>query len=995
MTAPADVEPDGMSTNSLPFPMVGIGASAGGFESVMKLLKILPPDTGMAFVVVLHLDPRHESKLTELVARATPMPTVEIKDEVAPEPNHIYVLPANRDVILHQRRLRLVRRPDTERLHMPVDHFFSSLAQEQGSRAIGVVLSGTGSDGTAGLVAIKGEAGITMAEAESSAKYFGMPLSAIDAGCVDAVLTAEELAKELARIASHPFVRPRQARKSRAGTTAFPESIDALGKIFFLLKHHSDVDFSLYKQNTLKRRISRRMVLRRLERVEEYVSLLRSNTEELEALFHDLLINVTGFFRDPKVYALLKKLVIPKIIKSKGHDDPIRVWVPGCSTGEEVYSLAICLQEEVSRLTRNIKIQIFGTDLSEPALARARTGIYSGSIVKDVSPDRLRRFFTRVNQGYQINRSVRDLCPFARQNICEDPPFSRLDFISCRNVLIYLGPDLQKRCIPVFHYALNPGGFLLLGPSETIGGASDLFFLLDKKCKVYSRRSVARSANLEFATRTGLAERPQLFRPDVSAPPQFKKELDFQKQADRILLDHCVPCGVIVDRQLRILEFRGHTSRFLEHPPGSANLSLLALVHPSLVIDVRTTVHKALKNQTPVHKNGAVLKTNKGSETVDIQAIPFTVPPSDESFLIVLFKEPAAADAGPAPARGSAGAVKGRKSPSRGRPSEVERLQAEVDATKESLQAIIEEQEATNEELKSANEEIESSNEELQSTNEELETAKEELQSANEELTTLNEELSNRNQEMAQVNNDLTNLLSSINIPIIMVDNAGAIRNATPTAERLFNLISSDIGRRLSDLNANLSIRDFDHMIQEVIDTLKVVEAKVQDDHGRWYSLRIRPYRTRDNKIDGAVITLLDVDEELRSIARLEAACHFSEEILDLVHQPMLVLDAQLRIQKASRSFCEAFRLSRKGIENVPLFELDNGSWNVPLFRTMLEDSLPTQNRIKDFQVRFPKLSRHSWKINAGRIGGVDPKDELVILLTFEAVPATDEKPSP
>ncbi len=442
-------DPAFVPAKGLTFPIVGVGASAGGFESLMVLLRHLPADTGMAFVVVLHLDPHHKSKLTELVARATTMPVREIKDEMPVEPNHVYVLPANIDVIIARKRLKLVRRPESERLHMPIDHFFSSLAEEQGGRAIGVVLSGTGSDGTAGLAAIKAEAGITFAEAESSAKYFGMPLSAIDAGCVDAVLTPEALAGELARIARHPFVRPRRTR-TKAPEAAFPESIDALGKIFFLLKQSSGVDFSLYKHTTLKRRISRRMVLQRIERVDDYVTMLRSHAAELEALFHDLLINVTGFFRDRQAYAALKKTVVPGMVKSKGDRDEIRVWVPGCATGEEVYSLAICLIEELTRRARTIKLQIFGTDLSEAAIAKARAGIFPAGIAKDVSPERLRRFFSLINGGYQINRMIRDMCTFARQNICEDPPFSRLDLISCRNVLIYLGPELQKKCMSIF-----------------------------------------------------------------------------------------------------------------------------------------------------------------------------------------------------------------------------------------------------------------------------------------------------------------------------------------------------------------------------------------------------------------------------------------------------------------------------------------------------------------------------------------------------------------
>ena len=993
--APADdLAPDPAPNEGLPFPVVGVGASAGGFEAVMNLLKHLPVDTGMAFVVVLHLDPRHKSKLTELVARATAMPVHEIKDDMPVEPNRVYILPANLDVIIAQKTLKLVRRPESERLHMPIDHFFQSLAEEQGSRAIGVVLSGTGSDGTVGLLAIKAEAGITFAEDEASAKYFDMPRSAIDAGCVDAVMPPGALAEELARIARHPFVRPSRARV-KTPEQEFPESIDALGKIFFLLKQSSGVDFSLYKHTTLKRRISRRMVLQRIERVDDYVTMLRSNPEELRSLFHDLLINVTGFFRDHSVYATLKKKVVPKIIKSKSGQGEIRVWVPGCATGEEVYSLAICLMEEVTRAKRNVKLQIFGTDLSEVAITKARTGIFSSSIAKDVSPERLRRFFSRLSGGsYQISRMIRDMCTFARQNICEDPPFSRLDLISCRNVLIYLGPELQRKCMPIFHYALNPGGYLLLGTSETVGTAADLFTLVDKKHKMYCRKATTPIPNLEFTSKGAASIKPELIWRETPARSESEPGLNIQKQADRILLAQYSPAGVIVDRHLRVHEFRGNTGRYLEHASGSASLNLLQMVRPSLIADLRTTIHKACKNRASARKDGAVFRFNGTPQEVNLQVIPLTVPPSSEIWLLILFDEsnPSAGtepkETRPAARRtGRTGAV--RHDPG------VVRLRAELDATKESLQAIIEEQEATNEELKSANEEIESSNEELQSTNEELETAKEELQSTNEELTTLNEELSNRNLEMAQINNDLTNLLSSINIPIAMVDNTLAVRRATPMAEKLFNLLPSDIGRRLSDFRANLSIDNLDNLIREVIDTLTTRESKVQDNQGRWYSLRIRPYRTGENKIDGAVITLVDIDEEQRRIARLELASQYNEAILETVREPLLVLDAELRVREASRSFYETFKLNRKKIENIPIYELANGQWDIPELRELLEEVLPKNRRFENFRIEreFPKLGRRTWLVNACRL---ERKGERLVLLALEDITfAPKARPAP
>ena len=969
------------SARHLPFPVVGIGASAGGFEAIGTVLKHLPADTGMSFVVIMHLDPRHNSKLTELLSRGTAMPVREIRDGISIEPNHVYILPPNHDAIMQEKCLRLVRRPETERLHMPIDHFFLSLAGQQGERAIGVVLSGTGTDGTAGLSAIKAEAGISVAEAEDSAKYFGMPGSAIEAGCVDAVLPAKDIAGELARIARHPFIRPRAKLKEGK---PFPESADALGKVFFLLKQHWMVDFSLYKHSTLRRRISRRMVLQRIERLEDYVTLLRSNPSELEALFHDLLINVTSFFRDKAAYAAIQKKLVPRLLKGKPEGGEVRVWVPGCATGEEAYSLAICLSEEIARSSRNLKLQIFGTDLSETAIARARLGLFPAAIARDVSPERLRRFFTKTTGGYKINRGIRDLCTFARQNLCEDPPFSRLDMVSCRNVLIYLGAVLQKRCMPVFHYALNPGGFLILGTSETVGAATDLFTLADKHNKIYAKKNVALHRDLEFMSQVALANPPEgsmksaLQRLEVPD----REPRDLQSLADRIILNQYAPSGVIIDAQMRVHEFRGRTGRFLEHSPGAATLNLLQMVRTSLVVDLRTAIHEALRKGIPVRKEGVPLKVNNHLSEVTIAVVPFGPPEASEKWLLVLFDEGRAI---PESGEKADGGRRGAKAPTDRRDGEIVRLNSELSANKESLQAIIEVQEATNEELKSANEEIESSNEELQSTNEELETAKEELQSTNEELITLNEELSNRNVEMAQVNNDLTNLLSSINIPILMVDETLAVRRATPLATKLFNLIPTDIGRRLTDLKANLSVSNIEGMIREVLESLTTREAKVQDNQERWYSMRIRPYRTGDNRIDGAVITLVDIDEDQRNLSRLELASQYTDALLDTVREPMVVLDPELRVRKASRTFYDTFGLTPKKIAGIHFCEIGAGEWDVKPIRQLLEERLPHSARVADLEVEvaFRKLGRRTLAINARRL---ETRGEFAVLLAIEDV---------
>jgi two-component system CheB/CheR fusion protein len=770
------------------------------------------------------------------------MPVIEISGRVKPEANSVYVLPPNKGLICKNGALNLVQlgvRPT-----LAIDHFFESLAEDQGPRAIGVLLSGSGSDGTSGLRAIKAEGGITFAQDEESAKFPAMPRSAILAGFVDAALSPKQIATELRRIAEHPYLR--NAPYAAPEPEAEPVDLDDLSRIFLTLKKHTGVDFNSYKQSTLQRRIERRMALHRIERLEQYANFLRGNAQEAQGLFNDLLINVTRFFRDESAFKALSKKFIPQLVKSKARGGELRVWVPGCASGEEVYSLAICVLEALGAAASTMRVQVFGTDLSESAIERARMGIYSTAIEKDVSPQRLRRFFKKLDSTYQINHTVRDICTFARQNITADPPFSRVDLISCRNVLIYLGPQLQKRAMPIFHYALNPGGYLLLGPSETVGVFSDLFELVEKRAKIYAKKIVPGRPEIELRPYTGFAEIKTL-EPVRLAPSSDGRDFNAQVQhvADRIMLGTYAPSAVVIDENMVVRHFRGRTAPYLEHTTGPATLNLLHMARPSLVPDIRATVHRAIRTGRPARKERAFLKHDAQVIEINIEVVPFKVPNSDGNWLLVVFSETGSVEINPT----DKSKKRKKKSP---REDEIQQLRDELGASKESLQAIIEEQEATNEELKSANEEIESSNEELQSTNEEL-------QSTNEELTTLNEELSNRNLEIMQINSDLNNLLSSTHLPIVMVDNNLTIRRATPTARDAFNIKDTDVGRRITELKPNIDIPDVEQLLHDVIDTLTQREEKIRDKRGRHYSLRIRPYRTADNKIDGAVLTLVDI----------------------------------------------------------------------------------------------------------------------------------------
>src|SRR6266542_17764 len=827
---------------NLSCPIVGIGGSAGGFEAAMELLQNLPPRTGMAFVIVQHLDPHHASRLANLLGKVTAMPVSEVTGTTTPKPNTVYVQPPNKCVIAKDSTLTLVRRE--ERLNVAIDHFFESLAEECGSRAIGIVLSGTGSDGTAGLRAIKAAGGLTFAQNQQSAKFDAMPRSAIRAGFVDLVLTPREIAREIERIADHPYIRRPLSDPEEIEKAAYRQA-DDLGRIFLSLKKQMGVDFSAYKESTLIRRIQRRMALHRIEKISQYARFLRDNKKEIEALFDDLLINVTRFFRDEALFRALKKRFLPALLKNKRKDrqPELRAWVPGCATGEEVYSLAICILETLGRGPSKMRIQIFGTDLSESVIEHARLGIYSSAIEKDVSHARLKRFFVKRDGTYQIHRNVRDICTFARQNITADPPFSRLDLISCRNVLIYLSPELHKRCIPQFHYALNASGYLILGPAESVGLYDELFKLVDKKNKIYTKATVTTPLTANLIPQRGLELAHFGARSTAAAGANFGGDL--LKVADRIMLGAYAPAAVVVDQDMHVQQFRGRTDLFLEHAPGPATFNLLQLARPSLVPDLRATIRRAIKTDKAVRTERAKVKLRGRGCEINIQVMPFKVPGSVKSWFLVIFDE---TTKGSKP--GKVPRALGKMAAQR----EVAELRRDLAASKESLQGIIEEQEATNEELKSANEEIESSNEELQSTNEELETAKEELQS--------------RNLEMMELTNELNNLLASIQMPIVMVDNALTVRRATPAARGAFNILSTDIGRPLSELRPNIDVPDLENILREVIETLGTRERKVTDKGGRKYSLRIRPYRTTDNKIDGAVLTLVDIDGDSARRAR-------------------------------------------------------------------------------------------------------------------------------
>jgi two-component system CheB/CheR fusion protein len=943
------------------FPVVGIGASAGGLEAFSELLRYLPEKTGMAFVLVQHLDPKHGSALQEILARTTKIPVTEVTQGVVVQPDHAYVIPANTNLTIKNGMLQLGSRVLTRGQHMPINDFFGSLAESAGQQAIGVILSGTASDGTEGCRAIKAAGGITFAQDEETAKYDSMPRNAVNAGCIDFILSPKDIARELGGISQHPYV----ARVVSPGPEGLHGMVGSdLNALFGLLRESTGVDFTNYKHTTLHRRILRRMAVHKVEKLKDYLRFIGRKPEELDELYRDLLIHVTGFFREPEAFVALRKHVYPKLFEGRKPDNPIRVWVAGCSTGEEAYSIAITLLEYMWVHSRNISqaataIQIFATDISDTALDRARTGLYTEAAVAEISAERLKRFFVRLDGGFQINKSIRDMCIFAKQNLVKDPPFSNLDLVSCRNLLIYLGPVLQRRVIPSLHYALKPGGYLMLGASENLGGFADHFGLVDKKDKIYQKRKTTARLTTYFANADYLPIRTGDSKLARELPAPFTVE----REVEHLLVNRFVPASIVVNDQMEIVQFHGKTGAYLEPPAGQPSFSVAKMAREGLLVDLRAALDAAKKTNGTVRKDGVQIQSEGGQREISLEVVPLRGPTAQERFYVVVFQ-----DAVRKPElledRGKAG-----KTVKVTRPAgpEAELLKRESNQLREQLRSLIEEHETTAEEFKAAHEEVLSANEELQSTNEELETAKEELQSTNEELTTLNEEMQNRNAELGSANNDLLNLLGHVDIPVVMVSNDLRIRRFTPPAQKLLNLLPGDIGRRLGEIRPNLELEDLEALAREAIRRAAAQERQVRTNEGGWQMLHVRPYKTWDNRIEGAVISLQDVDVLKRT---LDQTREYADTIVESAREPILVLNGKLQVTAANPAFYRAFEVTPQETEGRLIYELGTGQWNIPKLRELLEEIVPRNSRVDDFDMShdFPHLGPRDMVLNARRV---------------------------
>lgn len=840
--------PEHSDTQPSPLRVVGIGASAGGLEAFRELLHALPVDSGLAFVIVQHLARDQESMLPDILSRSTAMPVVEIVDATIILANHVYVMSPNTDVE-YARGALVVRKRETGNRHLPVDRLFATLAEGLGDLSIGVILSGTDGDGSTGAQRIKAAGGVTFAQDES-AKFDGMPKSAIDKGTVDFVLSPEEIAHKIVELAGHP-----------AAAIAEPSSVPEFDRIIQLLNATDRIDFLHYKTPTIERRIQRRMLLRKVDDLAAYRRVLEDDPAEREALHKDLLVGVTRFFRDPSRAAILRKKVFPMLF-AKHSEEPLRFWVPGCSTGEEAYSLAIVLAEYLAdhKLTRSV--QIFGSDINGESVAFARAGLYPKSIEDAVSPARLRRFFTPgAGGGYSINSSIRGLCVFAEHNLLKDPPFSRLDLISCSNLLIYLQPGQQERVANIFRYALNGNGLLMLGPSESLRANVDGFLVVDKKHKLYRVAPGSRPRlDLSFS-RSKRSDTVPVAGPSIGAAAVE----DVGRLVDRLLLQRYAHPTLVVNDDGEAIEFRGDLQPYFAPASGPPSFKLARLLHDDLLMDVRTALFKARHHGTPVRRERVRLTRGSDAQLVNVEVIPAARSPHDRIYIISF--EPVAASLQPEP---DASVRPGDR-------SENERLRKELTAARDYMTHLTSEHERSDSVLNAAGEELQSANEELQSTIEELETAKEELQSTNEELSTLNDELRIRNADLLTLGDDLMNLLSSIDTPVIMVDRDLVIRLFNPTAQRLFDFRESDVGRPISAFKPLIELPDLAEVLNRVIDTPTTVDTEVQSREGRWHSLRVRPYRSSRNQIEGAVVTLIDTHELRSALTNAEESRDFAE----------------------------------------------------------------------------------------------------------------------
>ncbi len=916
----------------LPYPVVGIGWSTESVEELQELLRSLPEESGMAFVLIAHFGADGPSTLAELVSKCTRMPVYETEEGCEPQPNHVYVLTAEHIGRLERGRFHLEPRQYGEHSYLPIDAFFRTLGQEQKNYAMGVALCGANSDGALGLLAIGGEGGITIAQSREAGGGVAIPSACVELGRVDFVGSPAEIGIEISRLGSRLSVSRSLEQDCR--TQADEESLQRIMKT---LRSATGLDLHHYDLQMVLRRIARRMVIRRLDSLADYARFLEVRPDELKTLQEDALIKVTRFFRDSDFWHVFSTQLLPVFFQNGTPDKPVRIWCAGCSTGEEVYSAAVTVLEHMAVNGLSGAVQIFGTDASEAAIGRARAGIYPDSIVGDVTPERLRKYFVKANRGYQVSKEVRDCCIFAHQNLAGDPPFSHIDLLFCRNVLIYFSPLIQRQLIQSFHNSLERHGFLLLGMSESLQESDAWFRTFDRKARIYSRigGDAIRGHDLSNVEATNLIPSSKFRARERGADSREGwSDLELQRAADRMLLARFAPPGLVIDEQMKVLQARGRSTPYLELAPGTVSWKLAAVLRHEIAAEVLGATEQVIAENIP----GAVtcaLNGDRGQRVqVQVEIMPITGSGTKPRRFLILFFDSEVP-------RPSATDPLAPGLPDGAEPSKMlGQLQQHLASTRYHLQSMIEDRDARNQELLAANEEIQSANEELQSMNEELETAKEELQSANEELLTVNEEMLQRNASLVQAGNDLTNLLNSVNVPLLILTEHLTIRQFTPPMERLLNIRAADVGRFIGEIRLQLSIEDVQPLLREVLDTLVTRELEVQDRDGRWHLLRVRPYRTADNKIDGLVFVLLDIDQLRRSEHELRSSREFARSVIHGVPVPVAILEADFTIRAANRAFHELTSSRQRELEGLSLPALVGQLWGLDSLEQKLSDLL-------------------------------------------------------
>jgi two-component system CheB/CheR fusion protein len=938
------------SSRVRPFPVVALGGSAGAFKAFEKFFMHMPADSGMAFVLIMHLDPNYAGQLSELIQAFTPMPVTEAEDGIQVKPNHIYVIPPDKDMGIHNRKLLLLKPAKANGFRLPIDYFLQSLAEDQWNRSVAIILSGMGSDGETGVRIIKEKLGMVMVQDPETAQYDSMPKTSIATNLVDYVLAPEEMPIKLIQYLNHPALSEEPVEQVKAEI----RDANTIQKILMLLRSHTGHDFSHYKTNTITRRIDRRLALHQLSDYSSYINYMRENPHEIDALFKELLIGVTKFFRDMGAYESLKEKLLP-ILRLKTNNEPVRVWVAGCSTGEEAYTIAMLLMECYSSLTikRMPKIQIFATDLDIEAIEIARTGVYNSNIIADVSPERLERFFNKRAEKFQVKKELREMLVFAQHNLIKDAPFTRLDLLSCRNVLIYLNADLQKKIMPIFHYSLNQTGILMLGPAETIGGFTDLFVPADAKWKIFERKegSPASSKIMDFQFNIS---RQNLGNGSKADEPKTAKKKSMLESFNRFLLDSFTPVSLLVNDKGDILYINGKTGKFLELSSGEAAMNVFEMVRDELKNVVRNAIYQAHTQKTLVTLNDIKLKEQQQTRIINLKVCIFNE--SDlQGLTLIVFEDKGLVK--------KASNKKNNKEKNSEQSLMVDELQKELEYTKQQLHSTIEQMETSLEELKSTNEE-------LQSTNEESLTTKEEMQSLNEELMTTNASYQSKAEELTRLNNDMKNLLDNTEIGTIFLDNQLSILRYTPQVKALFNVIASDTGRSITDIKFNFDLPDFKKIIIDVIETLAAKEVEIKTNNNIWYNLRIMPYRTTDNFISGAVLTFTNISSLKIVEHKLQTLVSYSKTLIGHMQAPTFLINSKQEIIGANNAFLNFFKINEQKLNSITFSALAHDWWKTTRLDKLVKN-LQQEEMLVTLGQEFPGIGKKQ--------------------LNFSCLPAVDE----